>query len=268
MTLPEQQAVQPKSEPKAPLIRPLLIQVSFFESMFSAYGLTVVQAVNDQERTNREATNEGNSEVFTEGGAKEHDNAESTSYCYAENQDGEVEHEEAYEEYADAQEYLHTSEDAHAREEADQVVAANNEPESVLEVDVIHEGSADPESTEDQESEELRENDDSGDAEAGAITEPSTRDKENIAPHPELDAEGAVPIEARNPLAEGKSAHLGVSEGRSLIAFLHLFFVTHISQKNRPPTLNSLDPVATSRTNKSLMCLQVCRSNPFLRHFI
>ena len=148
MTLPEQQAVQPKSEPKAPLIRPLLIQVSFFELIFSAYGLTVVQAVNDQERTNREATNEGNSEVFTEGGAKEHDNAESSSYCYAENQDGEVEHEEAYEEYADAQEYFHTSEDAHAREEADQVVAANNEPESVLEVDVIHEGSADPESTE------------------------------------------------------------------------------------------------------------------------
>ena len=144
-----------------------------------------------------------------------HENVESTSYCYAEDQDGEAQHEEeAYEEYADAQEYFHTSEDAHARGQADQVVVANDEPESVLEVDIIHEGSADPESTEDQECDELRENDVSGDAEAaGTSAAPSTCDKENVAPNSELDAGGAVPTEAR--VAEGKSAQLGVSEGRS-----------------------------------------------------
>jgi hypothetical protein len=191
-----------------------------------------------------------------------HENVKPTSYSYAEDQDGEAEHEEeAYEEYADAQESFHTSEDAHAREEADQVVVANDEPETVLEVDVIHEGSADPESTEDQECDELCENEVFGDAEAaGTITVPITRDKENIGPNPELDAGGAVPTEARKPLAEGKSAQLGVSEGRSLIVFLHLFLVTHVSQKNRLPTLNFLEPAATWR--KSLMYLQVCRSSP------
>ena len=162
--------------------------------------LTVIQAVDDQERTNREATNEGSSERFTEGGA-EHENAETTSYSHAEGQDGEAEHEEeAYEEYTDAQEYFHTSEDAGARE-ADQVVA-NDEPESVLEVDVTHEGPADPESTED----ELRENEVSGDREAaGPITTPSTHTKEDITPNPESDPGRAVPIEIRKPIVEGRS---------------------------------------------------------------
>lgn len=174
-------------------------------------------AVNDQERINREAPNEGSSEDYTEGGAKEYENAEPTSYSYAEDQDGEVEHEEeAYEEseqYVDAQEYPHTSEDAHAREEADQVVVANDEPESVLDVDAIHEGSADPDSTEDRECDELRENEVSGDAEAsGTIAAPSTRAKGSMTPNPESDPGRAVPTEARTPLFEGKSAQLGVSE--------------------------------------------------------
>ncbi|KAI9466019.1 hypothetical protein BJY52DRAFT_317081 [Lactarius psammicola] len=167
-------------------------------------------AVIDQEGINREATNEGNSE----GGAKEQENAESTSYSYPEDQDGEAEHEEeAYEEYADAQEYFPASEDVQAREEANQVVVANDEPESVLEVDVIHEGPADPDSTEDQECDELRENEVSGDAEAaGTITAPSTPAKESSTPNPESDAGRAVPTEAQKPLAEGESAQLGVSE--------------------------------------------------------
>ncbi|KAH9180363.1 hypothetical protein EDB89DRAFT_15999 [Lactarius sanguifluus] len=172
-------------------------------------------AVNDQERTHREATNEGSSEELTEDGAKEHENAESTSGSYAEDQDGGAEHEdEAYEEYADAQEYFPTSEDVQAREEPGQVVVANDEPESVLEVDVIHQGgSADPDSTEDQECDELRENEVSGDAEApGTITAPSTRARECITPNPESDAGRLVPTEARKPLTEGKSAQLGVSE--------------------------------------------------------
>ncbi|KAH9079227.1 hypothetical protein EDB83DRAFT_2341494 [Lactarius deliciosus] len=141
--------------------------------------------------------------------AKEHENAESTSCSYAEDQDGGAEHEdEVYEEYADAQEYFPTSEDVQAREEADQVVN----------VDIIHQdGSADPDSTEDQESDELRENEVSGDAEApGTITAPSTRARESITPNPESNAGRPVPTEARKPLIEGKSAQLGVSEGRSL----------------------------------------------------
>ncbi len=109
----------------------------------------------------------------------------------------------------------------------------------------------------------MRENEVSGDAEAaGTITAPSTRAKESNTPNSESDAGRAVPTEVRNPLAEGKSAQLGVSEGRTLISFLHLFLVTYVSQKNRLPTPNSLEPVATSRVNKSLMCLQVCRSRP------
>ncbi|KAF8275218.1 hypothetical protein EI94DRAFT_1825195 [Lactarius quietus] len=170
---------------------------------------SAIPAVDDQEVTDREATNEGRSEGFTEGGA-EHENAGSISYSHADGQDGEAEHEEeAYEEYADAQEYFHTSEDADTRE-VNQVVA-NDEPQSVLEVDVIHEGSTGPELTEDPECDELRENEVSGNAEAaGPITTPSTHAKDTIVPNPESDAGRTDPIETL--LAEGQSAQLGVTE--------------------------------------------------------
>ena len=187
---------------------------------WKTYELTVIQAVEGQERTNQEATNEDNPEGFTETGA-EHVNAETISHSHAEVQGGETEHEdEAYEEYADAQEYFHTSEDADARE-ADQVVA-NDEPESVLEVDVTHEDSDDPESTE---YDELRENEVSGDTEVtGLITASSTQ----AAPNPESDVGRTVPSESRKPIAVGDSVQLAVSTGRFLISSLHLSLVANI----------------------------------------
>jgi hypothetical protein len=182
-----------------------------------AYELTVTQAFDDQKRTDREPTTEGSSKGFPEGG-----NAETTTHSHAAGQDGEAEHEEeAYEEYADAQEYFHTSEDADARG-ADQVIA-DDEPESALEVDVIHEGSADPESTVDQECDELRETEVAGDTEAaGPITAPSKHAKEAVSPKPPTDAGRSVPSETRSPIAEGNSAQLGVSEGSSSISCFFL----------------------------------------------
>lgn len=192
-TLPKQQAVQMK----ALTTNPLLFQVSFFTlRLRKAYELTVTQAVDD-----REPTTEGNSKGFPEGG-----DAEATTHSHAAGQDGEAEHEEeAYEEYADAQEYLHTSEDADALE-TDQVVA-DDEPESALEVDVIREGSADPESSEDQESDELRETEVAGDT---------------VSPKPQSDAISSVPSETRRPIAEGNSGQVGVSEGSSSISCFFL----------------------------------------------
>lgn len=87
--------------------------------------------------------------------------------------------------------------------------------------------------------------------------ESSTRDIENTS-NPELDDGGAVPTEAPKSLSEGKSDQLGVREGRPFNLFPSVFLVTHATQKNRLPPLNYLELVATSRMNKSLMCLQVC----------
>ncbi len=212
----------------------------------NAYELIVTQAVGHRGRTNQEATNAGSSEELTEVGAKDHENAVSTSYGYTDNHEGEAGHEEdAYEEsehYADAQEFPHTAEDADSREEAHQV--AHNEPESVLDVDDVHKGSADSELSEDQECDELYENEVSSGVEAAsAITEPSTRVKES---DPTSDAGHSVTTEARKLIAEGKSS---ISQGRSLNSFLPFFLVTCVAQNNSFPTSNSPDLVVTLMSN-------------------
>ena len=103
---------------------------------------------------------------------------------------------------------------------------ANDEPESVLEVDVTHEDSADSESTENQEYDELRENKVSGDTEATTrlITPSSTQ----TTPNPESDARRTVPIESRKPIAVGDSVQPAVSKGRSLIYSLRLSLVIDV----------------------------------------